>query len=306
MAMNKSQKKDAVIETLRIPAYLPKQPFPLFARFYEVSHPVKMHRHEFMELVIVSRGRGIHFTEEEEYPIKAGDIFAITGDTAHGYKDVTGLQVVNILFEPGWFSVLTTLARKSIGFHALFAPESGFGNIYPRKNKLHLEKKELQEVLVLVRKLIDELATKTPLYEMIVQTVFLQMVGLLSRFYDQRELLPTDSLLKVGHCVSLMEKDYAQPIRLSSLARAVHLSPRSLLRNFKKIMGISPIDYLIRLRIEKARELLRDSRLSITQIAYLVGFNDSNYFSRQFKKVTGANPGDFYPLTRFQDTKQYK
>jgi AraC-like DNA-binding protein len=288
--MSKSSGNNSRIETLRIPAYLPQQPFPLFIKFYSVANPVKMHRHEFMELVIVSEGMGIHFTDTEEYAIEAGDVFAITGDTAHGYKDVKDLQVVNLLFDPKWFFSLTSLARESLGFHALFSLEPRFRKVYHCQNKLHLTKKELHKLLELVYILIEELAAKKTLHELIVQTVFLHFVGLLSRFYDQREILPSDSLLKVGQCLSLIEKNYDKPIRLASLANTIHVSPRSLLRIFKNILGTSPIDYLIRLRIEKARELLYDSGLSITQIAYLVGFNDSNYFARQFKKITGITP----------------
>jgi AraC-like DNA-binding protein len=245
-----------------------------------------------MELVIVSRGRGIHFTNEEEYPIAAGDVFAITGDIAHGYKDVDDLQVVNVLFEPAWFSVLTSPARKSMGFHALFTLEPKFRKLHRFENKLHLHKSELREVLELVKRIIEELAEKKTLHEMIVQTLFLHLVALLSRFYDRQELPPSDAIMKVGRCLSLMENEYTQPLQLATLAKAVHLSPRSLLRTFKKIMGVSPIDYLIRLRIEKSRELLRDPQFSITQVAFRVGFSDSNYFARQFKKVTGMNPRD--------------
>jgi AraC-like DNA-binding protein len=288
--MGKLKKNQMPVETIRMAEYLSDEPFPLFVRFFDVGKPVVRHRHEFMELVIVSRGRGIHFTDLEEYSIEAGDVFAITGDTAHGYRDVDELQVVNVLFDPAWFSVLSGPARKSMGFHALFSLEPRFRKMYRLENKLHLRNEELREVLELVNRLMGEFETKKPLYEMMVQTIFLQIVGLLSRFYDRREIPVGDSLLMVGKCLSLMENGYMRQIQLSALAKAVHLSPRSLLRTFKQVMGISPIDYLIRLRVEKARELLRDPRMSITEIALRVGFSDSNYFSRQFRKITGGSP----------------
>jgi len=55
-------------------------------------------------------------------------------------------------------------------------------------------------------------------------------------------------------------------------------------------MGDSPIDYLIRLRILQAANLLRKEELNITEVAYRVGFQDSNYFARQFHRIMGTTP----------------
>jgi transcriptional regulator GlxA family with amidase domain len=66
-----------------------------------------------------------------------------------------------------------------------------------------------------------------------------------------------------------------------------------LLRVFRQATGKSPIDYLIGLRIEAAKRLLRQSDLGMTEIALEVGFGDSNYFARQFRVVAGRTPSEF-------------
>jgi YesN/AraC family two-component response regulator len=58
-------------------------------------------------------------------------------------------------------------------------------------------------------------------------------------------------------------------------------------------MSISPWDYLNRLRVQKSKELLKQTQWSVTQIATMVGYNDSAYFSRVFHKITGQSPVDF-------------
>jgi AraC-like DNA-binding protein len=68
------------------------------------------------------------------------------------------------------------------------------------------------------------------------------------------------------------------------------MSKRSFLRAFQAATGKSPIAYLIQLRINRAASLLRRGDDSITDIAFLVGFRDSNYFTRQFRKVFGTSP----------------
>jgi transcriptional regulator GlxA family with amidase domain len=71
------------------------------------------------------------------------------------------------------------------------------------------------------------------------------------------------------------------------------MSRRNFLRAFESTMGCPPITYLIRLRIRRASELLQQHESSITEIAMAVGFNDSNYFSRQFRAVTGESPRNY-------------
>jgi AraC-like DNA-binding protein len=65
------------------------------------------------------------------------------------------------------------------------------------------------------------------------------------------------------------------------------------MRVFRKATGQTPIEYLVRLRIQKAMELLRTTDRTITEIAMDVGFNDSNYFARQFRRLTDRSPRAF-------------
>jgi AraC-like DNA-binding protein len=68
------------------------------------------------------------------------------------------------------------------------------------------------------------------------------------------------------------------------------MSECTFLRKFREATGFSPTDYLLRSRIRRAEELLARRKLSITEVAARCGFEDSNYFSRQFRRVTGVSP----------------
>ncbi|PIY48354.1 MAG: AraC family transcriptional regulator, partial [Armatimonadetes bacterium CG_4_10_14_3_um_filter_59_10] len=63
-----------------------------------------------------------------------------------------------------------------------------------------------------------------------------------------------------------------------------------LSRAFRNATGCSPLDYLVRVRIHHAMELLKEADLSIAEVARRVGFADSNYFSRQFRALVGSSP----------------
>jgi AraC family L-rhamnose operon transcriptional activator RhaR/AraC family L-rhamnose operon regulatory protein RhaS len=79
-------------------------------------------------------------------------------------------------------------------------------------------------------------------------------------------------------------------VKLNDLASRAGMSPRSFVRAFRAATGLPPIAYLIQLRITRAAALLRTSREPVTEIAFRVGFSDSNYFTRQFVKLIGCPP----------------
>lgn len=90
-----------------------------------------------------------------------------------------------------------------------------------------------------------------------------------------------------------IEKNYAQPLTLESIAKALRYSPSHLSIQFKQQIGCSPIEYLIQLRIEKASILLEQTNASLRDIAMGVGYSDVYYFSRLFKKRVGVSPTKF-------------
>ena len=82
----------------------------------------------------------------------------------------------------------------------------------------------------------------------------------------------------------------AEPISRTDLARHVALSEDYLTSCFRKELGVTPIAYLNRYRVNQARQLLTDTSKSITEIALEVGFSDSGYFSRVFRREVGVSP----------------
>ena len=90
-----------------------------------------------------------------------------------------------------------------------------------------------------------------------------------------------------------MRRNVAQAISLEELVTISGMSRTNYIRMFESAMGTPPIKYLIELRIEEAGRLLRSTDLSITDIALDVGFSDSNYFSRRFRKTHGQSPREY-------------
>ncbi|HSK73112.1 MAG TPA: helix-turn-helix transcriptional regulator [Pyrinomonadaceae bacterium] len=80
---------------------------------------------------------------------------------------------------------------------------------------------------------------------------------------------------------------------VKNLAHSVDVSPAHLQKLFKEEMGISPIQFIKQLRLEKARKLLETTFLRVQQIGFEVGITDQSYLDREFKKKYGATPNQY-------------
>jgi two-component system response regulator YesN len=94
--------------------------------------------------------------------------------------------------------------------------------------------------------------------------------------------------------------NYSEELRLETVAREVHLSPTYFSALFKKMTGCSFAKYLTRVRIAKAKELLENTDISVTDIAFQVGFNDPAYFASIFRREFGLTPLAYRKLKRGQ------
>jgi AraC-like DNA-binding protein len=103
---------------------------------------------------------------------------------------------------------------------------------------------------------------------------------------------------KIQQAVRFITDNYRTDIRLSAVARQAGMSPSHFSRIFKKAMGVCYQGYLNSCRITKAKDLLRTSPQSISEIAASLGFSDATGFGRIFKKITGQTPSDYRSFPR--------
>jgi AraC-like DNA-binding protein len=87
-----------------------------------------------------------------------------------------------------------------------------------------------------------------------------------------------------------IEQHCGEEISLTRLAKAVNISPTHLSEKFKQVTGVKFVDYVARTRFEKARKLLADGDLRVSEIAFEVGFQSLSQFNRVFKRLSGKSP----------------
>ena len=86
---------------------------------------------------------------------------------------------------------------------------------------------------------------------------------------------------------------HEDPVSLEEIAKAMHVSTFYFCKMFKKATGLTFTDYLGRVRVEKAKTLLLNPHLRVSEIAYTVGFQSLTHFNRVFRKLTGESPSHF-------------
>ncbi|GHH99037.1 helix-turn-helix domain-containing protein [Neobacillus kokaensis] len=117
---------------------------------------------------------------------------------------------------------------------------------------------------------------------------------IIHRFLDLVANNHNDHTLKsIQKAMEYIEEHFLEAITLEKVASHVHLSPTYFSRIFKNATGSNFVEYITYLRIEKAKELLKDLNYTVYQIAFEVGYSNSHYFSRVFKTLVGKTPSDY-------------
>ncbi len=255
-----------------------------------------LHDHEFHELVVVFAGRGVHFTDDDDYDICSGDVFLVLPGSSHGYRDTKHLDLANILYLPGRIGMPVSDLRNIPGYQAFFDLEPKMRRSQSFRGRLNLDPASLQKVGTLVSEITRELNSAIPGKNFTSISYFMQIVSIIARKYGHIESDEGKAMLGIADLISHMESNHSGKITLPALAKFAGMSKSSLHRNFLAAIGIPPVQYLIRTRMEKASELLRNSKANVSEVAFASGFNDSNYFVRQFRKHFGITPGRFKRL----------
>lgn len=98
---------------------------------------------------------------------------------------------------------------------------------------------------------------------------------------------------RVETAIELMHKSVSDQLSMRILARSVNLSATRLRQLFKQETGRTPMQYLKDLRLQRAKELLQTTFLSIKQVSFFSGIQNANHFMREFKKRCGLTPSQF-------------
>jgi AraC-like DNA-binding protein/quercetin dioxygenase-like cupin family protein len=302
--MLKSQKKYKLEDSWTSDKVFPDAEFPLAIIYDNRSVEIDFHNHDFMELVYVTKGTGIHHikkegAEEYRYPVMMGDLFVVDGSEHHRYSGEHDLAILNIIFRQSLLDDEMKRLSKVKGLfeflvvEPMFRVESGF------RNKLRLYANDKSVVERLIRQMRAELKNKKNGYESVARALFIELLVIIGRAYSN-ELENRPELFDmagkksaVENAITYIHDNFAQIKSLSTISENVFLSPNYFCTLFSITTGLSPWEYLTKIRLEEAKKLLIVSDRKVSDIAITVGFSNDSYFSKVFQQYFKMPPNAF-------------
>ena len=290
---------------------------PISVELWEDCASVPVHRHRHFEFAVITRGSCLHYYRNVSVPLIPGDVFLIEPEEPHGYEIQSHVTIINCLFYPktlndensqmmesAWRPAEDAALRNQwedlLQFVTLeedrMDPKIRQAGLNAQ-GIIHLEKKELEKMEGFLRAMIQEQEEQEE-YSVDAKSAYLQLIlVLLSRVQRQKtEQIRQHSHTKkdlIYHALVYIDEHLEQRINFNELAEQGYMSPAYFRRIFKDVTGLTPTDYLNRMRIVKSLEYLEKEKSTIADAAAMVGIYDANYYSRMFKKVMGYSPRYF-------------
>lgn len=244
-----------------------------------------LHTHKCAELFYVVGGRGQFLVCDESLTIGAGDMVIVNPYVEHTETSLAANPLEYIVM--GIEGLELNMDDTSGNSYCIidFQDDSREVQFYLKSMLLEIEQKNTGFETV-CQDLLDILLIK-----LLRKTNFSKMLA------SARDDLSADTVAVRRY----IEGHYREALTLDILAEKVHINKFHLAHIFSKEFGISPINYIQKLRIQESRELLRTTNYSLTQISRMCGFSSPSYFSQRFRLAEGMSPAEFRKKHKSKD-----
>lgn len=259
----------------------------IIKKAYDYEKSIADHCHEYVSFMYVFSGSCTYTIDGEVYHVKKGDTLIFNPGVVHGKYVAPGEEIVELQI------TFDNICIKNLPKNHLI-PKDIFPLISLHKYELDIFKCCYELILEQEK---DELGKDLILKALVMKLIVL----ILKSINDEKHtkdtngvsLEPYDKTTMVNTIISYMIENYKCQISLDKISKNMYLSPVYISKIFKEETGESPINYLINLRLSKAKELLDDGHFSIKEVAEKVGYADAYHFSKLFKKHFGYPPSKY-------------
>lgn len=267
---------------------------PLGLQFVRITadHPVPPSFHRFLELALICAGRGRFTVAGRRYAVAAGDLLLVGNSELYHVAAAEGqsLEVARVYFLPELVCARDGRCWGAEYLAPYLSRSADFSHMIPRAG---LPEHLVRERVGQIRR---ELTARDAGYRLAMKTYLADILLEANRPYrlTAGAAIPPDQPAtddkRLQAVLNFLQAHAVDPIDRQRLARMAHVSPNYLCRFFKAATGQTLTEYVWRMRMDLAAELLRNSQQSITQIAHAVGCSSHSHFDRLFKRLRGATP----------------
>lgn len=269
-------------------------PFACYTGYTDQTQKVTHHWHQEMELIWMPAPGGTVFINGKAHTTKESSVFFVHPGEIHAWdsRGKASARTVAIVFHWRLLDMvggairertLQPIAMGKLRFPTQIQAKKGW-------------RQQLCEDVVALGQLGVEQKSG---YELLVISKLFSLLAKLSAANAFEDAAPVSfqrqeqRLDHVKRAMNFMTENYAEKITLEQLAREARLSPFHFARTFKAMTHLTPVNYLNRLRVERATDLLKEKERKILDVALDVGFSHLSYFNKTFRRFQGCTPSEY-------------
>lgn len=253
-----------------------------------------LHWHNEMEIIYVKSGFGKVYIDMNFFDINCGDIIIINKEALHYlYNNTdTALKYEAIIFD------LRLLQNSFLDYCQVNFINPLIENNLKTTHIIKNSSVGYDEILFYVCKIIKSYNDSAFGFQLQIKGLLFNLFyELFNREYIQKpnyELISTNNkILKLKNVIKYIYDNYNKPLHINELSKIAGYSEYHFIRFFKSQTGKTCTNFINALRIEKSLDLLINTNLSITEIAFNVGYDDVSYFIKVFKRLTSSTPSNY-------------
>ncbi|NSW89691.1 MAG: AraC family transcriptional regulator [Firmicutes bacterium] len=225
------------------------------------------------QIIYIIKGRGFFTFNEQTYEVPEGSIAIYTPGLPQYYnyycRDCTEVCWVHFTGN-GVHRLLESMNLLDSNIYHI-----GYG----------------KEFVELFNEITHELQVKRPRFEELSSALLLSLLGKIARVMDESKIRKINTTFE--KIFKMMHSNFNRNQQIRDYAKECNLSVYWFIHKFKELTGFSPTAYIKQLRINEAKYLLSNFSLSISEVSFMVGYENPLYFSRVFKQETGISPRDY-------------
>lgn len=241
----------------------------------DVGSLLRSQGREDYQIIYIAKGKGYFTFEQEEIAVDEGNIVLykphIKQQYRYEYKDQSRIYWIHFTGNDIENYLRTLNLQENLIYKVGFV--EGITNLWEN--------------------IIAELQVKRMYYEELTEGMLMQLLASLSRnvYEEKNNILTTHK--NIQKVIEDMHRNCNREMTVNEYAKCYNMSACWFINNFKLLTGMTPRQYMIHIKINKAKALLKDSQLNVNEVAEIVGFQNAFYFSRAFKKTTGMSPKEW-------------
>lgn len=251
----------------------------------------KIHIHDFIEMVYILSGSGSHIINQVEYKVKKGDLLFINYGQTHSFQTDSEMEFYNVLLKPEFFGEELINSDNAFKLLSLTAFEDFRLFLNVDRLLVSFAGSEIMTIEFLLKELFSEFNANRIGRNAMLKAYMMAFITAIFRkmsFGDDSSNLEFEEI--TPNILEYIEEHYNEKISLQALAKRCFYNSSYFSRLFKELYGMTLTDFIQQKRIEKSCEMLRNTKYSVNEICFMVGYNDKTHFYKYFKEFCATTP----------------